>query len=487
MMKSVSTWRMFNFHTKHMQGDAVNTNTTFSKMNHPKNILSEIKSAKGLPFSEILSSEIIIKHIENLEYRTRFFPPDITLWMFLSQVFNDDQSLQAALERAIVFFLSQEMEVPSSNSTAAYSKARTRLPEELLSNLVIDSGKELEKQTPIAWLWDERHAKLVDGSTVSMPDTLENQEAYPQPDSQKKGVGFPIARVVAVTSCTTGAVLNLAIGPYSGKKTGEHALLRQLMDTFDAGDVVLGDCYYASYFLIAALMKKGVDAVFPIHAARNHDFRTGQRFGKKDHVVQWIKPTKPEWMEQEEYDSFQNEITIRELAIQSEHKGYQTKSRVMVTTFLDPKTTPKAKLAILYSYRWRIELDFKSIKETMRMDILRGKTPAMVRKEIWAHLLGYNLIRKIMAQSAYVHNKIPRQLSFKLALQAIEAFRNGNLLSGKNVEIYAHLLKMIAYKTVGNRPNRYEPRRVKRRAKSFPKMQKARHLYKRKLSAKGLS
>lgn len=212
----------------------------------------------------------------------------------------------------------------------------------------------------------------MDGSTNSMPDTEENQMVYPQPDSQEPGVGFPIARMVAVIDYTTGAVLDLAIGPYSGKETGEHALLRQLMSVFKVGDVVLADCC-----------------------------------------------------------------------------------------------------------RWFVEIALKSIKETMHMDILRGKTPEMVRKEIWAHLLAYNLIRKIMAQAAVVHNKKPVNLSFKLALQVIASFRQAGIFNEKNSTSYYHLLKAIAYKTVGNRPNRLEPRRVKRRPKPFPKLQKARQLYKR--------
>lgn len=455
-------------------------NITFSNTSHPKSILSELKTAKDLPFSKILSSESIAKNIENLEYRERIFSPDVTLWMFLSQVLDDDQSLQASVTRGIAFFLSQGLEAPSPN-TAAYSKARTRLPEELLSTLVKESGEQLEKETPDTWLWKGRHVQLLDGSTLSMPDTPENQEIYPQPDSQKEGVGFPISRVVAVISCSTGAMRDFAIGPYSGKMTGEHALLRQLMNVFEAGDVALGDAYYASYFLMASLINKGVDAVFPINGSRNCDFRCGERLGKKDHIVEWIKPKKPEWMNQETYDSFQNAIAIRELTIYNENKGFRTKSRVIVTTFLDSKDITKADLTTLYSHRWRIELDFNSIKETMHMGILRGKTPEMVRKEIWAHLIAYNLIRKIMAQSAYVHDKNPRELSFKLALQSVESFRDANIFSEKNNEIYMKLLKIISYKKVGNRPNRSEPRRVKRRKKNFPRMQKARRLYRRSL------
>lgn len=225
------------------------------------------------------------------------------------------------------------------------------------------------------------------------------------------------------------------------------------------------------------LMQIGVDVAFPIHSARNSDFRRGKRLGKKDHLVQWRKPIKPEWMDDATYRDFPDYITIREVFVSSDRAGFRSKSRVLVTTFLDPNTVSKKNLGELYNYRWMIEVNLRSIKETMHMDILRGKTPEIVRKEIWAHLLAYNLVRKIMAQSANCHSKKPRELSFKLALQMIEAFRQAGIFSEKNKISYAQLLTAVAYKTVGNRPRRWEPRRVKRRPKAFPKLQMARCLY----------
>lgn len=455
------------------------TNTTISDINHSESAtISKLKSADALPFSGVLSTEMISKSMEGTEYRERFFTPDITMWALLSQALDNDKSQQNAVARVNAFFVSQGKEPPSAN-TSAYSQARSRLPEDVISNLSREVAKQMEQETPSDWRWRNRNIKLIDGSTVSMPDTPENQEIYPQPDSQKAGVGFPIARIVAVIDYATGVVTDLAIGPYSGKQTGEHALLRQLMDVFKAGDIVLGDCYYASFFLLAKLIELGIDAVFPIHNARKHDFRTGNRIGKKDHIVLWEKPAKPEWMSQEEYDQFPDEIKIREISIENKRDGFRTKKRTLVTTFLDHQAVEKSDLEELYNYRWFVELSLRSIKETMRMDILRGKTPAMVRKEIWAHLLAYNLIRKIMAQAAVIYNKIPSKLSFKVALQMIEAFRQAGIFDEKNGDAYMQLLKAIAHKIVGNRPGRSEPRRVKRRPKPFPRLQKARPLYKR--------
>jgi hypothetical protein len=457
----------------------VSISNTFSSLNQPKSILSDLKSENGLPFQKILSKETIAKSLQELEYRERFFTPDIVLLAFLSQVIDDDHSQQAAVARVIAFFAMLDLDSPSAN-TSAYSQARSNLPEEVISNLVRGSADEMRESIPSNLLWKGMyHPILMDGSTVSMPDTLENQELYPQPDSQKEGVGFPIARIVAVISYVTGMVLDLAIGPYAGKMTGEHALLRELMHVFKPGDIAMGDCYYPSYFLLAMLIKLNINFVFPIHSARNHDFRTGENLGEKDHIVSWNKPPKPEWMDQETYDEFQDEITVREVEIKKEQNGFRTKKRILVTSFLDPVFVSKQDLATLYDFRWCVELDLRSLKETMHMDILRGKSPAMVRKEIWAHLLAYNLIRKVMMQAAIVHNKNPRHLSFKLALQMIQAFRNAGIFCEENSDSYARLLKAISYKKVGNRPGRQEPRMVKRRPKAFPRLQKARKLYKK--------
>lgn len=460
----------------------MNISTTTNFNSHQKSIISALQGAEGLPFCEILSSEMINESFQDIHYRDRynFYPPHVTLWAFLSQVLDADHSLDASVARVIAFSLaSGAEEVPSSN-TAAYSKARSKLPEEAIATIVRESAKSMEKEVVPSWLWKGIYpVKLMDGSTLSMPDTPENQTAYPQPNSQKEGIGFPIARIVAIISGATGAVLDLAMGPYSGKETGENALLRQIISSFQAGDVALGDCYYASFFLIALLMKRDVQCVFPMHASRDYDFRQGEKLGKKDHIIEWIKPKKPEWMDQEMYDDMPKKLSIRELAIKSDQKGFRSKSLVIVTTFLNEKMVSKEDIAALYFCRWWIELDFRAIKQTMGMDILRGKTPEMVRKEIWVHLLAYNLIRKIMAQAAFVHNKKPRELSFAHALNLIKSFCSARILSENDLKIYYALLKAISQKTVGNRPNRSEPRMVKRRPKSFPRLQKPRQYYQR--------
>jgi len=226
-----------------------------------------------------------------------------------------------------------------------------------------------------------------------------------------------------------------------------------------------------------------VDAVFPMHSARNFDFRAGKRLGKKDHLARWKKPVKPKWMDEEIYAEYPEYITVREVAVVSNRAGFRSKVRVMMTTFLDPKKVSKNDLGLLYDCRWVVEINLRAIKETMRMDILRCQTPEMVRKEIWIHLLAYNLIRKIIAQAAIKYGgRKPQEISFKLAMQVIAAFRQAGIFIKERLKTYDELLKAIAYKRVGNRPGRSEPRMVKRRPKAFPRLQKARKLYRKEVA-----
>ena len=293
--------------------------------------------------------------------------------------------------------------------------------------------------------------------------------------------------MVGIFSLSTGALFDIAIAPWSGKGTGEHTLLRQLMHVFKKGDIVIADAYYASFFLIAMLIQIGVDVVFPQHASRHSDFRTGKRLGKGDHLVEWTKPAKPQWMNQDEYANFPKKISMRETKIVSNCPGYRSKPRVIVTTFIDKKDVTPADLGELYSFRWFVELNLRSVKETMRMDVLRCQTPAMVRKEIWTHILAYNLIRKVMLQSAMIHKRSPREMSFKLALQAISAFRQAGILCESNRQHYDLFLQVIASRKTGKQKRRSEPRMIKRRPKAFPRMQKPRAFYHKKEKAACLS
>jgi len=443
--------------------------------NHVKTIIKQINANPTLSLKDVLPTDIIEKHISTIECRERVFTPSVTVWSLLSQVLSDGQSCQSAVAKTIAYFINQGKKPPSSN-TAAYCKARSRLPEHSLAGMANEVARQLESQALPDWSWNGKNIKLIDGSTVSMPDTIANQARYPQSASQQEGIGFPIARIAAIISFATGAVLEFAIGAYKGKEASELALIRQFLPSFSPGEIVIADSYYANYFMIALLINEKVDVVLPIHSARKHDFRRGIRLGKKDHIVAWKKPKQPAWMDKKTYDKLPACLTLREVVIEKKRKGFRTQSKVIVTTFLEIKKVSREALNELFGYRWHVELDLRCIKTTMRMDILRGKTPEMVHKEIWAHILAYNLIRKIMTQAAIQYEKNPRQLSFKLALQAVASFRQANILHDEYLPL---LLKVIANKTVGNRSGRYEPRRIKRRPKPWDLLLKPRAFYHR--------
>lgn len=287
--------------------------------------------------------------------------------------------------------------------------------------------------------------------------------------------------MVGIFSLEAGTLLDLSIAPWSGKGTGEHALLRELVTALEKGDILLGDAYYASYFLVALLIEMGVDVVFAAGTNRKRDFRRGLRLGKSDHIVAWEKPARPEWMGKATYDNVAKRIEVRETRVVLEKPGFKPKMTVLVSTLCDSKTVKNNDLAELYGYRWFIEVDFRSIKTIMKMEILRGKTPEMIRKEIWAHLLAYNLIRMLMFDAAIYHHRKPRTMSFKLALQMMEAFMQAGVLSVGSTS-YRRFQEAIIYKTIGLQKRPPEPRMVKRRAKSFPLLQKHRNLYREKVA-----
>lgn len=299
-----------------------------------------------------------------------------------------------------------------------------------------------------------------------MPDTPDNQRLYPQPRTQADGLGFPIARIVSVICLSTGAVIDTAIGPYKGHGAGETTLARQLIESFSCGDIVLADALFCSYFWIAALQARGVDALFERHGSRHTDFRQGISLGARDHLIVWAKPERPAWMDHEQYASFPKQLQLRELKAQG---------HVLISTLCNARTMPKRELSALYRQRWNIELDLRNIKSTLQMEELSCHSAAMNEKEIWVHLLAYNLIRLLMAQAAANAGIRPRQLSFKHTVQLWTQWQ-WQPLRGCSAEHSQRLFRLIAAVRVGNRPGRIEPRMLKRRSKCFDLLREPRAL-----------
>jgi hypothetical protein len=446
-----------------------------------------------LPFTDVLSEDLIAQTLTavGVFWNDRIYTPLVTLWVFLGQVLSADHSCRAAVARLIAHRVSRR-EKPCSAQTGAYCQARERLPEKFFGDVACSVGRALDAKADQRWLWKGRRVYLFDGTTVTMPDTPENQEEYPQVYNQKPGLGFPIARVGAIISLACGAVLNLGVCRYAGKGQGEVSLLRQLWDILRPGEILLTDCLLANWTNILLLQERGVELVSRLNKAhRTADFRRGKRLGNHDHIVRWRKPTSIRSLDRQSYNALPAFITIRETKIRVRQPGFRTNSIVVVTTLLDPQQTSKEDLATLYRARWNNELDLRSIKSTMQMRDLRCKTPALVRKEIWTHVLAYNLIRTIMAQAAAKHDILPRSISFKGSMQTLEAFQSLIELrtapdAAQRLRVYQDLLDAIATHRVADRPDRYEPRMKKRRRNHYDWLNKPRAEIKRKM-AKGFS
>jgi hypothetical protein len=391
------------------------------------------------------------------EHRERLYPPSVVLSMFIEQALSEDGSCQRAVNGWAAQRAAEGLN-PQSIRTGAYCRARQRLPTEMVTALTRETGRLLCDSANAGWRWRGRAVKLVDGTGISMPDTPENQERYPQPSSQAPGAGFPLARLVGVICLSTGAVVDAAIGPFAGKGHSEHSLLREILGAFHAGDILLADSLYCSYWFIATMQMAGVDVVMKQHGSRNTDFRRGRRLGARDHIVSWSKPKKPDWMTPEQYEVFPDELAVREAKVGG---------RVLVTTIFEHRKTTKKNLSELYLQRWQIELDFRNIKTTLGMEVLRCRTPEMIEKELWVNLLAYNLIRMLMAQAALESGLQPRELSFKHTVQMWTQWTS--IHSGRGQELPRDgLFQLIVQVRVGHRPGRIEPRARKRRPKPYP-------------------
>jgi len=277
-------------------------------------------------------------------WRERLYGPLTTVVLFIEQVLGADHSCQDAVARGLSARVALG-QAPCSLNTGPYCKARARLALGLIERLGRETAARLCAAQPAPWLWRGRAVKLVDGTTVSMPDTETNQRAFPQSREQKPGLGFPLARLLGIVSLSCGAVLEWASGPCEGKNSGETALLWSLMDKLEAEDVVVADRYFAGYFGIARLHQLGVDVLIRQHQRRHTDFRRGRRLGKRDHVVSWARPQRPGWMDPTTYATMPESIVMREVRVAD---------LTLVTTLLDANEVGKQELVELYGKRWQI-------------------------------------------------------------------------------------------------------------------------------------
>jgi hypothetical protein len=452
------------------------------KSNRVTILKEKLSNSMGLPFRDVLTETMIQQTLEDEEmsYRNRLYTPMITLWTWLCQVIDKDKSCKNAVSR-ITSYLAASGETPPSTDTGAYCKARKRLKERLLPRLLRYTGKHLHEQDQE--LWCGRRVSLVDGSTLTMADTEENQSEYPQPESQAQGCGFPMANIVALFCLKTGALIEAVIGALT---THEINLFRSLYDCLQPGDVILGDRLYGTYADICLLKARGIDSVFRTHWRRKTDFRKGKILGCYDHIVEWTKPlTCSQGLAPVLYAQLPESIMLREVRFRVEVRGFRPQHITLTTTLLDAELYTKEALAELYSHRWDIEIDMRHLKTTMKMEHLPCKTPHMVRKEFYIHLLAYNLIRTIMFQASVEYGDTPLGISFQATIQHEHNFSYALAYAHADVvdRLYETLLYLVSKERLLIRPGRVEPRLKKRRPKDYKYLQKPRRQLRMELIA----
>jgi hypothetical protein len=433
---------------------------------------------QGLPFADSLTQASILGALDEhgVRYRDRLFSPATTIWGFLSQVLSDDHSCRDAVPRVIAHRAASGLKACSANTTS-YCNARARLPTAVLRTLTRRTAQQLQDGLPQGWKWHGRDVYIADGTHVSMPDTQENQASYPQPVVQKPGLGFPLARLVVLLSLATGACHDLALAPYAGKGTGETTLLRQMYGSLSVGDVILADALFDNFFLACELRQRGIELVARVQAERVGSQAIESR--PDGDVIVWRRPNKPRGMTGQQYRSYPETLAMRQVSVDARGKNNRAEQFKVVTTILDT-SIGGGQIGELYQRRWDGEVDIRSIKSTMKMDILRCKTPTMVQKEIWVHLLAYNLLRTVMALTASASEVEPRHISFKATKQVVTAF--APKLEAARPEQRAALLdamlRAIAYHRVGKQPGRWEPRARKRRPKPGARLGQPRNIAK---------
>src|SRR5262245_15660405 len=433
---------------------------------------------QGLPFADALTERYIREALDHhgIQYRDRLFNPSTTIWGFLSQARSADHSCRDTVSRIIAHRAAAGLQVCSPN-TASYCNARARLPTAVLRSLARRTAQQLQEGLPGGGKWNGRSVFIADGSHVSMPDTPQNQASYPQPLVQQDGVGFPLARVAVLLSLATGACHDLTMAPYAGKGTGETTLLRQMYDALSPGDVVLADALFDNYFLACELRQRGVELVARVQAERVGS-RTVESRPDGD-VIVWQRPNKPHGMKGEQYRTYPESLLMRQVSVDARGQDNRAEQFKVVTTILDP-SIDGGQIGGLYERRWDGEVDIRSVKSTMKMDILRCKTPEMVRKEIWVYLLAYNLLRTVLAVAAAENAVEPGELSFTGAQQVVTAFapKLEAAQPDQRAGLVGALLKAVAYHRVGDRPGRWEPRARKRRPKPGARLTQPRRVAK---------
>lgn len=441
----------------------------------------EIREASPSGLSAQLAQEIPSEFVSGLcsNKRVRVYPQEVTFWAFLTQVLSEDGSCAYAVAQVQEWMRSRNLPVPSAE-TGSYVAARQALPEAMINSIHAEVFTKLEQNLSREKLWRGHAVKALDATSAQMPDTPQNQKLYPQPSGQAKGCGFPVVQLVGLIDLGHGGFQDFVTSPLT---TSEMRCLEHLEKHLVEGDVLVGDRLYSSYEVLARLQERGVEFIGRNHQARKLDFRRGRKLGPNERLQVWRKPPKSAWcqLSKEQWESLPAELEVRIIRTKGPDREGKRRTRYVITTLSDPVKYPAAEVASLYVHRWDIELRFRDIKTTMGMELLRTKTPQMVLKEIRMHIIAYNVVRLLMLKAAAIHQCSHRRIGFKGVLQVLDACRSGFERVAQKPRLLErerdNLLSRIAERLLVERPGRNEPRKKKRRPKSYGWLQRPRHSY----------
>lgn len=438
-------------------------------------------------FAEVIAPALVVSLAMNR--RVRHFPDEVTFWAFLSQTLSEDRSCARAVAEVQNWRLDHGQKLPSAD-TSSYCKARQRLPMTMLEGVHEHLRNSLSQRTPTELLWHGHVVKAIDGSSVQLPDTPENQLAFPQPSNQKPGCGFPVLQF--------GALLNLCNGAWeqfvvSEMTVHDHKLLDAMLPYIGRNEVLLGDRAFCSYEMMARTAALGAWMLARLHQMRKTDWRKGTKAGPNQRIVTWRKPTQPKGscLTREQWALLPDQLQVRLIKVRAKDRNGRLKTMFLATNLLDTERYPEEDIAALYCQRWQIELRFRDLKTTMGMEVLRSKTPEMARKELAMFVVAYNALRLLMLKASLACGATLWRISFKGTIQIVATwearFSRLHHKPRSHSEIIGELLTQIAKRKVPHRPGRQEPRARKRRPKPFPNLTQPRQLVHDRLRRNALS
>jgi hypothetical protein len=426
--------------------------------------------------ARFLSARALTPPAPGQRRRRRVFFLTRVFWCFVWQVLQPRTSCRAVVRQVQAFCETEHRRL--DESTSAYCQARVRLPLPCLQQALADSAQaadRLSRQGVPGW---QRPIKVVDATSVRLPDTAANRQRYPYPTGQRPGCGFPVVKVLGLYALASGAILQTVEAPWYRH---DLRLFQDIWPELSPGDIALGDRAFGGYVALALLPLRGVDVVNRLHQGRRFDRRKAKKIGPSEWLVVWTTPPqRPDYLTAQEWAKVPEQITVRLIQVRVQVKGFRTQELWISTTLLDPIADPAAQIAQLYRRRWDMELCFRDLKTTMGMEELRCQSPAMVQKELLAFLVAHNFIRCLIAEAATTHAVSRTRISFQGAVDAARSFHQAMRLARSRRQagrLYDRLLEILALDLIPLRPGRVEPRAVKRRPKPYSRLTKPRHLY----------